>query len=79
MIRLTHIKLEPEYISAEVHPDNQAAGGFIRIRLKDQEIVKYTPAPGYGSARSAKHYAKIRLLQLLERKDIPAEATMYWY
>ncbi len=74
MVVLKSIKKAEHDISADYYPEGKEPKGFMRIRLKDNEIIEHEKA----SAFAAPH-VWYELKRLAKLDDPPEEKKVLWY
>ena len=73
MLVLKNIKKNDGCISADYYVGIEQEHGFIKVRIKDGEILKHEN-PCYGYA-----HAKRKLMEIALEEDVPEKVTVMWY
>lgn len=74
MVILKSIKKTNDYISADYYPEGNGMKGYMKIRLKDGEVIEHKI-----SSRFAASHVRTELRRLAKMDNPPTEKTVLWY
>lgn len=79
MVRLKKIKKSDNFIEACYTPEDSQEEGYLKIRLKDKEVVDYKMTSFDGKIGMYLTHAINGLKQVIDEETIPKERLIMWY
>ena len=74
IVILRNIKKTDNSISADYYPEGEKLKGFMKIRIKDGEILEHDNASSFSAAHVLRE-----LKRLAKSENPPKEKTLLWY
>ena len=74
MVILKNIKKTNDTISADYYPEGKEPKGFMKMKLKDEEIIEHDNKSSFAAP-----HVRYELLRLAKMDNPPKEKTVLWY
>ncbi len=79
MVRLRKIQKDENFIEAHYIPEDSQEEGYLKIRLRDKEVVDYKMTSFDGKIGMYLTHAINGLEQIIDEGAIPEERLIMWY
>ena len=81
MIKLKNIKIDNDFVSCDIYPEDSIANGYMKINIANGEVESYLLPEGYEYCDNHVEHARHFIINHLEDiQSVPIiEKTIMWY